>query len=52
MCNDQTMYSTETRKSVLSLVILIGFSNTHNCQQFIIKNLHIQLILDQKSFKI
>lgn len=37
MCNDQTMYSTETRKSVLSLVILIGFSNTHNCQQFIIK---------------
>lgn len=37
MFNSQTMHSTETRKNVLSLVILIGFSNIHNYQQFIIK---------------
>lgn len=38
MLNSQTMHSTETRKNGLSLVILIGFSNTHNYEQFIIKS--------------
>lgn len=41
MCNYQTMYNAETR-SVVNLITMIGFSNTHNYQVYY-QNLHIQL---------